>query len=456
MSALLDFVKYSYCNTWSVHLLLENTFFFSNKYPLAYFKEFTKKANIETIHIKNDVTYKILGVRSYGLGVYLNREILGSTLTMRKYQKAKKNHLFWCKVDTKNGAFGIIPEELEDGLGSSNMTFGELNTKKIDVNYLQLFFKSKRFNTYMDNFVVGTTNRKYIKFDDLLNEVKIPLPSINIQKQIVENYQSKINLANEQEQKAKDLEKDIEEYLYSELGLKKDNNSRSNNLLNFISFEKLTVWSCKDILDNLSINSIHFKTYSLNQKPDLFVDIFRGKSPKYEDNSKSIILNQKCNRWNDLELEHSKSVNDEWFAKLDKKFFTQEGDILINSTGDGTIGRATCITKKFENLIYDSHILLLRVNQNEINPLFLTYFINCDLGQKQIENIKSAVATKQTELGINNLKNLQFIIPNIDIQNEIANTIEKMKNKIKFLSEESEKNKKIALEEFEREVFNEA
>jgi hypothetical protein len=56
MSALLDFVKYSYCNTWSVHLLLENTFFFSNKYSLTYFKEFTKKANIETINIKNDET----------------------------------------------------------------------------------------------------------------------------------------------------------------------------------------------------------------------------------------------------------------------------------------------------------------------------------------------------------------------------------------------------------------
>ena len=34
--------------------------------PLVYFKEFTKKANIETVHIKNDETYKILGVRSYG------------------------------------------------------------------------------------------------------------------------------------------------------------------------------------------------------------------------------------------------------------------------------------------------------------------------------------------------------------------------------------------------------
>lgn len=37
-----------------------------------------------------------------------------------------------------------------------------------------------------------------------------------------------------------------------------------------------------------------------------------------------MILNQKCNRWNDLELEHSKSVNDEWFEKLDKEVLQKE------------------------------------------------------------------------------------------------------------------------------------
>jgi type I restriction enzyme, S subunit len=455
MGKLLDFVQFNNLNTWSIHLLLENNLLFTDKYPMVYFKEFTKKGNIEKVDIKDDKTYKILGVRSYGLGAYLNREVLGSTLKMKKYQKAKKDHLFWCKVDTKNGAFGIITDELEDGLGSSNMTFAELNSKEINVNYLQLFFQSKKFNAYMDNQVVGTTNRKYIKFNDLLNEIQIPLPKIDIQEQIVENYQTKIELANQQEQNVINLEKEIEDYLYKELGLNKNNVKEENKLLSFISFEDLSVWSCKDILDSTLLVSDKFKTYSLNQKPTLFEEVFRGKSPKYDETSKSFILNQKCNRWNDLELKHSKKVNQTWFEKIDKKFFTKEGDILINSTGDGTIGRATCITKKFENLIYDSHILLLRLNKSEVNPLFLTYFINSNLGQKQIENIKSAVATKQTELGINNLKNLQFVIPNIDIQDKIAIRINDLKNEIATLLEQSERNRIMALEEFEKEVFNE-
>jgi type I restriction enzyme, S subunit len=454
MSKLLDFVQFNSLNTWSIHLLQENNLLFSNKYPLAYFKEFTKKGNIEKVDINDNEIYKILGVRSYGSGIYLNRKVLGSSLKMRKYQKAKINHLFWCKVDTKNGAFGIITEELEDGLGSSNMTFAELDTKKINVNYLQLFFQSKKFNAYMDSQVVGTTNRKYIKFDDLLNEIKISLPSLSIQNQIVENYQSKIDLASKQERKSKCLEKRIEKYLYSELGLNENQKNEENKLLNFINFENLTVWSCKDILDSTSLQSTMFKTFSLAQKPTLFESIFRGKSPKYDENSESIILNQKCNRWNYLDLSHTKTVNKVWFEKIDKRFFTQEGDILINSTGDGTIGRATYITKNFEKLIYDSHILLLRLNKLEVNPLFLTYCINSDLGQKQIENIKSAVATKQTELGINNLKNLQFIIPDIDIQDKIVNSINDIKNKIKILIQKSEQNRILALEEFENEVFS--
>jgi restriction endonuclease S subunit len=231
--------------------------------------------------------------------------------------------------------------------------------------------------------------------------------------------------------------------------------STTKKLLNFVKYEEINSWSYRDLLGNFQLISKNYKTVRLNQKSNLYNDVFRGKSPQYSDTSNSVILNQKCIRWNDIELEHVKYVADEWYQSIDKSFFTKKGDILINSTGDGTIGRAICITNKYKNLIYDSHILLLRVNQNEINPLFLTYFINSKLGQMQIENIKSAVATKQTELGINNLINLQFILPKIEIQNEIASEIDSIKNKILLLNQQAEQNKLFAINDFESEIFNE-
>ena len=113
---------------------------------------------------------------------------------MRTYQQAKVNHLFWCKVDTKNGAFGIITPDLVDGVGSSNMTFAKIETSKANPEYVQLLFISKKVNEYMDGYVSGTTNRKYIKPDQLREEIKIPLPVLKEQNRVVNDYNKKISL----------------------------------------------------------------------------------------------------------------------------------------------------------------------------------------------------------------------------------------------------------------------
>src|SRR5690606_37418061 len=135
------------------------------------------------------------------------------------------------------------------------------------------------------------------------------------------------------------------------------------------------------------------------------------------------------------------------------KFFTREGDILINSTGNGTIGRASLITKKHINLIYDSHILLLRLNNLMVNSLYFTYLFNSRYGQMQVEALKSAQSTNQTELGISNLRKILFPLPQVEIQNEIANHISDLKQQIKDLKNRVKENEKKATTEFEQEIF---
>ncbi|GAX88012.1 type I restriction enzyme M protein [Lebetimonas natsushimae] len=204
---LLNKIRYKDLDSWSVNILMENLI--KSSYPLKPFKEVLSKADIKKINIEDDKKYKILGVKSFGRGVYINREVIGKNLKMKKYQLAKKNHLFWCKVDTKNGAFGIITEEFEGTIASSNMTFAKIDTNKINLFYLQLLFQLTIFNKYMDNKVTGTTNRKYIKFDELLNNTKIPLPDIKTQKKLVEKLE--INLK-EQRKLEKELKKTLEKF----------------------------------------------------------------------------------------------------------------------------------------------------------------------------------------------------------------------------------------------------
>ena len=155
------------------------------------------------------------------------------------------------------------------------------------------------------------------------------------------------------------MEKGIEGYLFKELGTFFPEKKEKSTFLDFISFKDIIEWGIDKIKGEYVLKSTKFEIVSFAENTNLYYEIFRGKSPKYKQNSTEIILNQKCNRWNKIELEHAKTVNEIWYNSISDKNFTKENDIIINSTGDGTIGRATKITSEYENLIYDSHILLL-------------------------------------------------------------------------------------------------
>ncbi|MCD0471819.1 restriction endonuclease subunit S [Flavobacterium sp. JAS] len=88
----------------------------------------------------------------------------------------------------------------------------------------------------------------------------------------------------------------------------------------------------------------------------------KGVTPKYVDKSSIIVLNQKCIRNNKIDYSFAQYIDDNKVYNEDK--ILKVGDILINSTGQGTAGRIAMvdfIPEGFQ-IIVDSHILILRTN----------------------------------------------------------------------------------------------
>lgn len=454
----LSFVDFRKISTWDVKRYFSKDINYNNNYKIVKLGKVLEESQIKWVNIEDNSVYSILGVRTYGKGVYVNRVTKGSNLKMRKYQKSQSNHLFWCKVDTKNGAFGIVTKEFEDTYGSSNMSYLKINTNLINPDYLQLLFKLVRFNQYMDNKVIGVTNRKYMSKNNILQDVYIPLPDLTTQQLIIRKYYKKINEAQQCEEQANKLEESIDKFLFAELGIEEiDQTSETNskyNFLKFTTFSAINQWGIEKISSAMPFKSNKYKEITLNSSPKLYKELYRGKSPIYSDNSSSIILNQKCNRWNDIELLHAKTVNEDWFEKVDNNLLTKENDILINSTGEGTLGRATCVIKEeHQNLIFDSHLLLLRLNTQLVNPLFYVVLFNSIYGQWQINALKGAQATKQTELGVDNVKKIVMPLPPIKIQNNIADNICSLKEKIKAKRQNALSLREKAKKDFEEAIF---
>jgi type I restriction enzyme S subunit len=127
-----------------------------------------------TIEIQDTETYRISGVQNYGKGVIVRREVKGAELTMRQYQVIEPNQLMWCKVDTKNGAFGITHSEHTGTLASPNMALADINLEKADPSFLETLFRVQSFADYITHLSSGTTNRKYLTPTELLKQVMLP------------------------------------------------------------------------------------------------------------------------------------------------------------------------------------------------------------------------------------------------------------------------------------------
>ncbi len=158
---------------------------------------------------------------------------------------------------------------------------------------------------------------------------------------------------------------------------------------------------------------------------DISSYIQRGKSPKYTEFSGLPVVNQKCVRWEGIDKEHVKYIHPEQFEKWEEKRFLKEGDLLWNSTGTGTIGRATIVhLKQDEKLVVDSHVTIVRPS-TDIEPKYVYYWIMSPVVQNSIEAMQSG-STNQVELSKGAVESTSIPVAPPEQQKQIVAKIEQL------------------------------
>lgn len=130
---------------------------------------------------------------------------------------------------------------------------------------------------------------------------------------------------------------------------------------------------------------------------DLCAYIQRGKSPTYTEHPPFQVVSQKCVRWAGLDLKPARYVTLESLGGYEPVRFLQPGDLLWNSTGTGTIGRACVVPigHARSRLVADSHVTVVRPLLT--NSSYLNRWIESRFVQDEIEGSASGT-TNQIEL----------------------------------------------------------
>lgn len=448
-SQLLKLIHFSETERWNVK------YFFStqvvSQYPISNIGKHTIRITKKTkLSNEPEKEFKILGI-SNEVGMFDAYTELGKNIN-QPYIHVENGYLAYNPYRINVGSIGLKTSHLKNEFISPAYVVFKCKATILP-DYLYLAMKSSFFNNLIKENTTGSVRQTLLYKN--LSQIKIPIPDLPIQKQLVKKYNNRLTESQNLEAKMQNKELELEKFIFSELGINSIQVKASTNLLQTISFKDIFFWGYDKLLNKLPYIFEKYKAYNFNNKPSWLKEIFRGKSPKYAD-SNVVMLNQKCNRTNSIDLSFAKSIDESWFKSINKKYLTQENDILLNSTGEGTIGRASLIKKEYVGYAYDSHLLLLRVNLKEVNPELLVYLINSKYGQSQIKIYKSAQATKQTELGIENTKKILFPLPDIQKQNELALHIRKQESKIDLLTKNSISLRESAKREFEEAVFSEA
>lgn len=156
--------------------------------------------------------------------------------------------------------------------------------------------------------------------------------------------------------------------------------------------------------------------WDVNKLGDITSELRRGISPKYIEDGGVLVLNQKCVRNHEVNFDLGRR-NDPTKKSIEGRLI-QSGDMLVNSTGTGTLGRVANVVSIPEPAVVDSHVTVLRPNNEIVQKHYFNSLV-FSLEEK-IESMGEG-STGQTELSRARLADLEVLIASFELQT-CANT----------------------------------
>lgn len=312
-----------------------------------------------------------------------------------------------------------------------------------DKSQLNPYYLAYYFNTFQKRIlplivkhgtIVQSVNTE--QFDKL----PIPIPPIEIQKQIVKKFETAYQAKREKEAEAKELLAGIDAYLLDKLGIKPPTTDQPTKKTFFTALSKVTgnrfdaIYYASELFSFLEANK--FQLRSLKELcNDLKSGFGAGKQDQSQD-EKGLIQIRPTNIGNEGNLKFEKNVYlPIKLLESQQDIFLKEGDVLFNNTNCQELVGKTALFNNQGDFTFSNHITRIRVNE-QILPLYLTLILNLYQHRKIFYSICTNW-NNQSGVGVDLLKSIQIPLPPLEVQEEIANHIQNIRERAKQLETEA-------------------
>ncbi len=317
---------------------------------------------------------------SFSSVINYDNGVLIPTEEVENFKIAPPNTVFIC---AEGGSAGRKIAISDRELCFVNKLFAIVAGNNAVPKYIYYAIKSddfiKQFKKSMTGIIGGVSLNKF-------KELEIMLPPLHIQKKIVERLDAIF------------LEAD-KATLSFEINLK----NAEELLISFIS----------QSFDELKAN------YELIKLGDVCSRVEYGSSSKSENIGKVPVLRMGNILNGKLDFSDLVFTNDD---EEISKYQLSYGDVLFNRTNSPLHVGKTAVFQSYEKVIFAGYLIRIQYDKNKVFPEFLAYYLN----SKEIREHGYSVMShsiNQANINGSKLKEYPFILPPLDLQKAIVNSI---------------------------------
>lgn len=143
--------------------------------------DFLKRVRVP-VAINDNTNYRLVTIRMNHKGVVLRETKEGSLIGSKTMYRVAEGQFILSGIDARNGAFGIVPAELDGAVVTNDFWYFDIDDSIIDKGYFLYLTSTNFFDNICRLASDGTTNRVRLQADRFY-KYEISLPSVDEQRE---------------------------------------------------------------------------------------------------------------------------------------------------------------------------------------------------------------------------------------------------------------------------------
>lgn len=441
----LQFVRFKSLSLWDVKRI--NLSQLKANYPIVRLGDVIKEESTKyKIFEQPNAEFKILGVNNK-IGLFDAYIEKGSKIN-QPYKKVEKGWLAYNPYRINVGSIGFKHDAITfDYISPAYIVFS--CSENLLPEYLYILFKTERFSKIIRDNTTGSV-RQNLGFDNLSN-LQIPLPPLNEQIELVQEFNVKKKLAVSKNIDANSYDENLSTFLADKLGVSFSETEKKKGI-SFVRYSTISKWSVDYIQKQDSIQSLKKSKYNVVSIGDILESQQYGISEKCDENSNNTPVLRMNNIQNGKFDISDLKYYDFRISKVKKEsVLLEQGDLLFNRTNSKElVGKCAIFDLEGE---YSFASYLIRIKLLKIaDPYYVNYVVNSKIGRIQID-LMSRQILGQANINSQELKEIIIPLPPLNIQQTIVCQIREKESQIIELRKEADRLNVLAISEFEKKVF---